>query len=226
MRARGAPSLIATLLALGLCLALPARAQLAASVSVDSDYRFRGVTLSDNKPAARLNLSYDNMSGAYAGLSAFAAEKTGYVGAIAYAGYVWRPLTGPALEAGASYTQIREHYPYTYAEIYTGIITRALTARLYYSPDYFGGHTHTLYADLNSGRQLSPHWRAFVHGGMLNPLSSPVRRPRYDVRAGVAVSISHYELQLAWSHTSPNRAYAWHPADDGDAVIATATSYF
>ncbi len=224
MWARGAAFLIVALCALSLCPA--ARAQVAASVSVDSDYRFRGVTLSDNKPVARLNLSYDNPSGVYAGLSGFAADKSGYYGTVAYAGYVWRPQSGPALEAGASYTQVREHFAYNYSEIYAGIITRALTARLYYSPDYFGASTRTLYADLNSGRQLSPHWRAFVHGGVLSPLSGTFRRARYDVRAGVAVSVSHYELQLAWSHTNPNRAYAWHPADDGDAVIATATSYF
>ena len=48
----------------------PAHAQLGASVAVDSDYRFRGVTLSESGPTARASFNYDAANGCYGGASA------------------------------------------------------------------------------------------------------------------------------------------------------------
>ena len=38
----------------------PANAQLAATAGIDSDYRFRGYSLSDDHPVASAQLSYDD----------------------------------------------------------------------------------------------------------------------------------------------------------------------
>src|SRR5205809_7860424 len=59
-------------LALGLGLAVlaaagPAAAQLNASLGVVSDYRLRGVPLTQGRPAVTLDVGYDHSSGAYAG---------------------------------------------------------------------------------------------------------------------------------------------------------------
>jgi uncharacterized protein (TIGR02001 family) len=54
--------------ALLLCAAAQsATAQLSGTLSAVSDYRYRGVTFSDRRPAAQAGLAYDDPSGWYAG---------------------------------------------------------------------------------------------------------------------------------------------------------------
>ena len=55
-------------------VASPAAAQVGVSASLLTDYLYRGVSLSDGRPAASLTLSYDHPSGAYGGLTASSAR--------------------------------------------------------------------------------------------------------------------------------------------------------
>ena len=73
-RPRPAWGRIALLGAAGLAMSAAAQAQLGASVAADSDYRFRGVSLSDSRPGLRLTLNYDAPAGWYAGASATRVE--------------------------------------------------------------------------------------------------------------------------------------------------------
>ena len=57
-------------------------------------------------------------------------------------------------------------------------------------------------------------------------MSGPVHKARYDVRAGAAVSLSRYEIQLAWVKATPRTVYPAHVVDDGEAVVLSATCYF
>ncbi len=205
----------------------PARAQLSGSVSVESDYRFRGVSLSDGRPDVRLNLSYDSPGGAYAGLSLIGARdaggRTSVAGYIDYAGYISSPVKGLAWEAGASQVHFRQREAYDYSEVYAGLVGDRFSARLSYSPRYYGRDEATLYADLSTSRRLSPHWRVVAHAGVLTPLNGLYRGERYDVRAGVAVSLRNYEVQLAWTRATP---FSGRPGDDSDAVVASASYFF
>ncbi len=210
--------------------AAPAMAQISTSLSVDSDYRYRGISLSNARPAMRLNLAYDHASGAYGGVSLIGtrADSYGDIGLsyVGYAGYVWQTRNGPSLEAGISDTHIRDTFTYDYNEVYGGVITQAFTARVYYAPHYYGGRTRTLYSEFDTAKRLSPDWRAFLHAGVLTPLNGARRRERYDVRAGLAVSLSHYELQAAWSRTAPAPVYFARRPDNGDALVLSATCFF
>ncbi len=210
--------------------AAPCRAQLSASVALDSDYRFRGLTQSDGQPDLRLNLSYDHSKGAYAGLSLIAAQgysgQPGTFGYTAYAGYVSPRHGGLAWEAGITHTHIKERFSYDYNEAYAGVLGDHVSARLSYSPSYYGRHMKTLYAEVNAGQILSPHWRVFAHAGALTPVSGWTRRERYDVRAGVAASLRNYEVQLAWVKTNKVVVYPAQTLDDGEAVIVSASCYF
>jgi len=229
MRAGGRTALmIAVAMATG--MAAPALAQLSSSLSVDSDYRYRGLSVSDHRPAVRLDLDYDHASGAYGGLSLVGARDTAYgnvaLSYVAYAGYVWQARTGPAWEAGVSKTHIRDGADYDFTELYGGMVARGFTARLYYAPHYYGGHIRTLYSEFSTSKRLSTNWRAFLRGGVLTPLDGWHRRERYDLRAGLAISLSHYEIQAAWSKTNPLPAYREHPADKGDALVLSASAFF
>lgn len=226
----GGRASIAAVAAVLMLAAAPAIAQISASVSVDSDYRYRGVSLSNSRPDVRLNLAYDHSGGAYGGVSLIGtrADSYGNVGLsyIGYAGYAWRTRQGPSWEVGVSDTHIRDRFDYNYTELYGGLITQAFTARVYYAPHYYGSRTRTVYGEVDTAKRLSSNWRAFLHAGVLTPLNGVHPRERYDVRAGLAVSLSHYELQAAWSRTVPAPVYFARRPDDGDALVLSASCFF
>ena len=211
-------------------LITPVHAQVAFSASVESDYRFRGVSLSYGRPDVRLGMSYDHKSGAYAGLSLIGAgdndDGIKLLGYVDYAGYIVRPKQGPAWEVGVTNMHVHDRFSYDFSEAYAGVVGDHFSARLYYAPRYFGRPWDTVYADFSGGKRLSPHWRAFAHAGILTPLSGPFRGERYDLRGGVAVSIRNYELQMAWTRTNPVPANPGRYTDEGDGLLVTASAYF
>ncbi len=212
-------------------LARPAYAdgQLSVSAALDSDDRFRGVSLSHGRPDARLEVDYDHDSGLYGGVSLAAASGRGQSGPLthytAYAGYVTRPLPGLSWDGGISHTHIDDRERYDYDELYAGLIAGGVSARLSYSPRYYGRDVQTLYADLSGGRQVSPHVRLFAHAGWLRRLSgSWGLRPRYDLGAGAAMTIRACELRLTVTHAPP--LYAWGHDDGGTALVFSAVRAF
>ncbi|MEI9903763.1 MAG: hypothetical protein WDN06_07050 [Asticcacaulis sp.] len=48
----------------------------------------------------------------------------------------------------------------------------------------------------------------------------------YDVRAGVAVAVRNYEVQVAWTKTNPIIVYPRQTLDNGDAIVVSASRYF
>src|SRR5512144_21045 len=85
-----------------------AAAQLSGTVAAVTDYRYRGVTFSDRRPAAQAGLTYDDASGWYAGAFASTVRldppgpATSNFQAIAYGGYAARLESGVSLEAGGA----------------------------------------------------------------------------------------------------------------------------
>ncbi len=223
---------------LPLCHAGPVRAQIGASLSLDSDYRFRGVSLSQGQPTLSLDIAYDHPSGAYAGASAIAVRTThsgaqllGYTG---YAGYAVRTPFGLAWDMGVSNTTVTEYvrhrYSYNYSELYVGVVTDNISAHVYYSPSYHGEDMGAVYADLDGAFKPVKHWRVFGHVGALSSLGGhgeqAGRRERYDLRAGVATEFEHGELRLAWTLASPQSPYPAERIRDRGAVVLGATYFF
>lgn len=225
---------VAVVLAFMLLVSGPLRAQVAVNAGIDSDYRFRGLSLSHGQPDIRLALSYDHSSGAYAGLSLIGAggNKDGVrlLGYVDYAGFVMRPRRGPAWDVGITNMHVqssfRDRLSYDFSEVYAGVAGDHVSFRLSYAPKYFGRPWQTLYADLSGGKRLSPHWRAFAHAGMLTPINGPFLSPRYDLRAGVAVSVRTYEVQMAWTRSNPVPTYPGQYVYEGDGLLVTATAFF
>jgi hypothetical protein len=89
-------------------LPLAALAQWGGSLTLDSDYRFRGVTLSDSKAAVRLDGNFDSGSGWYAGGAAIQAQLTDsdrYGQLFGYGGYAM-PWAGAAAWTSAPTSRI------------------------------------------------------------------------------------------------------------------------
>ena len=90
-----------------------ARAEIGASLSLESQYRLRGTAVSNRKPSASLDLSYDHKSGFYAGGSAIAFTEEGggvsKLGFLEYAGFVKKLGQGPALDVGVFNTDLTRY---------------------------------------------------------------------------------------------------------------------
>ncbi len=207
---------------LGALVAANARAELSGTASILSDYRYRGISLSDGHPAAQLGLAYDDPTGAYAGLFAssvqFAISPHRELQAVPYVGYARRFASGVSAEVGAQYAAFSGPGDYDYAEVYVGIAAEALSARLYYAPRYFGREPGSFYAELNGAQPLNDRVRLLAHVGLLvnrgdYPLYGPSERRLLDARLGFALDVDAFTLQASW--VGANSEYTGYPVHHG-----------
>ena len=193
-------------LAAGLAAASASMAQVSGSVAVVSDDRVRGVSLSDGRPAAQLDVAYDHSSGLYAG--GFASSVQFYrhsphgLELTGYTGYAQRLRNGWSLDGGAAYTSFSGGEGYNYAELHAGVTASAVTARVFFSPNYFGQSIHTVYAELNGSYGLSDHFRLIGHAGLLQAYGGVTTQnggshPHADFLGGVQASWRPFTLQLS-----------------------------
>lgn len=171
--------------------------------------------MSDNRPDARIGLSYDHPSGWYAGasLTRVIFEPGRYHGAlVAYAGYTRPWSTDLRWELGATHSSYEGDARYDYTEAYAGLIGDLWSARAYLSPDYFGSDVRTAYLELEANWPLSSTVRAIGHVGALwslhGDLEDGMSRLRTDARAGVRWLVDDgLAVQLAWSGSSTGGPY-------------------
>ena len=178
-------------------------AQVSGIVSLVSDYRFRGVSLSNGQPAAQVDLGFDHETGLYAGLFASNVrlydESSSQGQAVAYAGYAQRLRNGLDLDFGASYTGFSDDTVYDYSEVYAGFTTASLDGHIHFAPNYFGQSVRTIYAELNGSRRLTDKIRLIGHAGMLKIVSGSLSdtRPNVDERAGFEIAFRAIRLQVS-----------------------------
>jgi uncharacterized protein (TIGR02001 family) len=192
----------------GIAQAGVAHAQVSGTLTVVSDYRFRGVSLSADEPAAQGGLVYDDPSRWYAGAfvstvklageSATSAQAALYTGATL-------PLGDAAhWDVGAYYSAFSDNRAYDYGEAYVGIAFPEITLRIHYSPDYFGTARGSFYGEINASRALGAGFVAFGHVGVLVPegraedtYTATVQNP-VDARAGIGFETGAWKLRVAW----------------------------
>jgi len=220
-----------------LCVAGPAWAQVGLSASLQSDYQYRGHSLSDRRPVVGLSLSYDHPSGAYAGVSLSAPDASDSerrLAVIDYAGYARRLMAGLALDVGVTDANIISYKVpkrrVEYQEVYAGLIGDHVSFHAHYSPNYLHTGSSTLYADLAGAVRPTPDTRLFAHFGALTPLVGPQvegsRKVRYDASLGVARRFQHAELSLSWTTTFPAVVLANGQGQDRDTLVVGAAYFF
>lgn len=187
-------------LALTLLLTPAAHAQLSGSAGLLSNYMYRGLTFSDDKPVARLALNYDAPNGLYAGgqvvngqLSIETHRSAQFIG---YAGYAQRLASGMSWEAGVTAYGFPSNGSWNFREYYVGLAGETVSARLHYAPDYLGFGERTLYAEVNGGAQITDRIHYFWHGGYLHFLSD-TRRSRAEARFGVGTALQGWQANLS-----------------------------
>jgi hypothetical protein len=207
-------------------------AQVAATLSAQTDARYRGQSVSDGRPAFDLAISYDAPVGLYGGASVSGSPQpdTGLrlIGLEQDFGYARQLDSGFVIDFGFAdhqhwRYQAGDRYGYLDVETYAGFRRGGLSAYLFYSPHYDVSGARALYAQVDLQRPLWGPWRVFAHAGLLTPLSAEAG-PYYptgehpDGSVGVSRSFRRVKALLAWS-AAPRRPYspAYGPA--GQAVI-------
>ncbi len=198
----------------GALLATAAQAQVSGSIALVSDYRFRGVSLSDSRPALQGGLAYDRDGGWYGGAFAstvrFDEDAHDGLQLIAYAGRVL-PLAGSVnWEAGIAYSAFSRHHDYDYPDLYAGIVTDAVSARIHYASGYFGQGAGAVYAEINGAQPMGERLRLVAHAGVLRLGSACCRS---DIRAGVAFAAGGVNAEL--SVVTASAAYPAYPIPEG-----------
>lgn len=218
--------------ALAAALAGTACAQVSGSVTLLSDFRFRGVSFSAGDPAAQVDVNYDAQSGAYVGAFASSAKFKDYPGlnrlALAYAGYARRIGPDLGVDAGLTYADFAGGSEFDYAEAHAGVTMRAFNLQVAYAPRYFGQGAAT-YVEVNGGTEIVPSLRLFGHVGFLHahPTAYPDRSgTQADGRVGLR--FEHGSFSAQFSRVAVSRVSATYPGGRGDrsAWVLQATLMF
>lgn len=225
-------------LALGsLLFAAAAGAQFTATGSVVSDYRFRGVSLSDEKPALQASANWDAAGGWYAGAFASTVRLHGETATtgqgVVYLGAVVPAAGGFNCDFGADYSAFSEDRGYDYGEVHAGITSRGFTARLHFSPNYFGFGRRSFYGELNGTHALGDGLVLLGHVGVLVPVghedgypTSNLRNP-VDARVGFGVDIAGFNLEVAWVGVTGNaNLYPIYGPQRRNTVVASISRSF
>jgi len=194
--------------ALALLITGPACAQVSGSVTLLSDFRYRGTSLSDGQPTAQATLAWDRSDGWYGGLQ-LSRVRFMYPGAafelqaIPYVGYVHGLRRGLSVEAGVQYTGYSHTHDYDEPEAYIGLSGRQLRSRLSWTPHYFG-QSPAWYVELDGSHPLRTPWRAIGHVGVLRnhayaEYGVGQQRTRVDAAAGIAVALHGFDVRATWT---------------------------
>ena len=211
-------------------IAQSAHAQLSTTIAVDSDYRYRGVSLSNSNPSARLTVNYEGADRWYAGASATRARLTEhdtYPQLTAYAGWLAGAIDRASVELGIVGSHFVGSSGYDFFEGYVGLLAREWSARVYLSPDYYGRGIATAYVELNAHVPLDDRARVFAHVGALAPLQSAsgdAGKTRGDASVGAGVVVRGWDLHVAAVAASPGGPY---PAvyDGRHATVVVGASF-
>jgi len=205
-------------------------------VSAVSDYRYRGVSLTENDPAAQGTINYDDPSGLYVGTFLsnvrFAYASGSEAQVLSFAGYVWQLPSGVSGEVGVDYSLFTRTHGYDYPEVYLGFASGNLSGRLYYSPRYFGRFGDAVYGELNVTQPLVDKVRIVAHGGVLhssyyNAYAPSDNHATFDARVAVSFEVDSFNLELGWVGLSNSQsAYPFASNGRKNGVVVTLTRTF
>jgi uncharacterized protein (TIGR02001 family) len=222
----------AALCAILLTAPAAAVAQTGGSIAVTSDDRYRGVSLSDERPTLRLNVSHDAAGGWYVGASlasvALDPPRRQWQ-TLAYGGRAGKLGNGLGTEAGLLAVHFGADSRFDYHEWFAGISGGRWSTRLYVAPSYFGSGLRTAYAELNAGRPLSRSVRLSVHLGALVRIGGravDAERLHVDARAGIGWLHAPWDLQLDWLAGSRVGIYPVSYGHERGVVVLSASYAF
>jgi uncharacterized protein (TIGR02001 family) len=187
-------------------------AEVSGHVALLSDYRYRGESLTDGRPALQAAVNYDHSSGLFLGALASTVRidpADSGLGAQLDAGYArsfserasWEIGVVTYLFPHTLHTLVERGYDYT--EAFVGASYDTVSARLYYSDNYFGAGGTAVYLELNTSRPLNERVAFIGHLGYLSerqtrqPLAGGQDHSQLDFKAGIAIDVRGFTLELS-----------------------------
>lgn len=183
-------------------------AQVSGNVALLSDYRFRGESLTEGRPALQAGVNYDHSSGLFLGglvSNVRIDPDVAGLSALLYGGYT-RPINERASWDVGVVTYVFPHPSmgpgYDYTEAFVGASFETLSSRLYYTNSYFGAG-QAVYLELNGTRPINDRIGLTGHIGYLgqgqprDSLSTSQHRGLIDFLAGINIDVSGFTLGLA-----------------------------
>ncbi len=215
----------------------PACAELGATVTLASQDRFRGYSVSDGYPATTFALSYDDAAGPYvegsimlAGNLSDGLERSRFE---ANAGYALRLKQGPTLDAGVVHAEYAGYRIYgsqaVFTEFYAGLITGHIQAHVHYAPTYFQRGVSTFYTDLDGTTEIAPRLRLSAHVGALFQLNGhheAAGTRTQDWRIGASTDLRKLTFELALSSGSEKRSFYGAVKSGGTALLFSVSKAF
>ncbi|MDB6162970.1 MAG: hypothetical protein JWL98_402 [Xanthomonadaceae bacterium] len=195
---------------MALFIAGPACAQVSGSVTLLSDDRYHGQSLTDGGPGAQLALAWDRGDGWYTGLqlshvrfSDADADSGAQLRIAPYVGFVHALRPGLSAEAGVQYNRFSTSRHYDYAEMYIGLSGERVRSRLSWMPRYFG-QAAAGYAEVDGNQPLHGRLRAVGHVGALRfrhaeGYSRPANPWQVDIAAGLGITVRGFDAQATWT---------------------------
>jgi hypothetical protein len=84
-----------------------------------------------------------------------------------FGGYALRLPSGVSVEAGGDYSVFTNAHGDDYGELFIGAATENFSARIYYSPRYFGQSSNAVYGEVNASLPLFDRLQLIAHVGVL-----------------------------------------------------------
>lgn len=189
-----------------LALVLPlvpgaAGAQTSADLTLISEYSGRGVALY-TRPALQLRVERETDGGWYGGAfaSPVSLEQRTQGQLTAYAGRAQRFTSTLTWDAGVTRSTYLRDSRWNYHEFYAGLASQRASARLFYSPSYYG-EGRSLYLDLSGAHPLTDTLRVTGHVGLLHPFGSydgGEANSSADVRIALVADVGAFTVQAGW----------------------------
>lgn len=209
------PRFGAGILLVGLSVtAAPCAAEVGLALALMTDDSFRGQSISDGRPTLTADLSYDDVSGLYAGFATavgfMADDAPRFLRGAVFGGYSHKIATGVALDGGVIVRHYTDAATFTYlptfGEAYIGLIGRRISARLFHAPHYGGGPA--TYGELNALLLEKGPWSLSAHAGILSspPDETRGRHVDTDWRLSAVRQLGRFRLSASFVGASEGNA--------------------
>lgn len=184
---------------------LEARAQVSSTITLSSDYDFRGITQSARDPALSASLDWNAPSGLYLGAWASNVdfgpgtdadfELDGLVG---FRGNVNDDFGYDF--GGVYYSFHGDKDKVAFGELYAGLSYKAVAAKVWYAPDFSNSGNSAIYLEGNATIALPSDFSLALHAGYSDgDYWDAVNDGGYfDYSVGVNRTIGNFALTLKW----------------------------
>ena len=183
-----------------LCPGADVRSQTSADLTLVSAYAGRGIAL-DTRPVLQMRVEHDADGGWYGGGFASPVRLDGRARSqlIAYGARAQRLTSALSWDAGVTRNAFLGDSRWNYHEFYAGLALQRASARLFYSPAYYG-EGRSLYLDLSGAYPLTEQLRLAVHAGLLHPFGdyAATARDSGDVRVALVADVGDFTVQAGW----------------------------